>query len=512
MKNDASASWHGFEYQGKITLYHILKRINWLFEERKEEEIFRYSFLVEGEEDFDIFEDINVIELNQVKAQYTKKNVSGYMVAIIKLYLRESAADNVNLKFHTVVEISDWNSNFENSFSAELANMKTQIKQKEKQIKQKEKQIKDKKIKMEDSKTKDKTKVELEKDFIKLEKERTKLSGDCEKLKENCQKLEEVGVEVVKSKIELVEYEINGDKNYYCCSKTIEELIKLEIEKYFLFTNQQNKKNDTEKFLIYLFFKMSQHIRERSEKKVMEKKITFQQICDCLNDDKVLENNDLYYYGLVLNRFLDRSFSSYCESYCHIRKSCDRKSCYLKDTLFMKVNTMTIEDGYELLKKMYPHKTLDNISQSNDAFNDESIMFIYEEFSKEYFHDFLHFHLKENYYFIKKNKTYLPTAINDVADRRKESSIEDYKSKIKKNIEKKEFDIEKLYELDYLITGNIETGINSIEDFYSERLDIEHDMTNENEYVNGQKRNQYIINLRTIEDVREDLDNEESVE
>ena len=90
MKNDASASWHGFEYQGKITLYQVLKRINCLLKEEKTEEISKYSFLVEGKEDFDIYKDDNLIELNQVKAQYTKKNVSGYMEAIIKLYLRES--------------------------------------------------------------------------------------------------------------------------------------------------------------------------------------------------------------------------------------------------------------------------------------------------------------------------------------------------------------------------------------------------------------------------------------
>ena len=44
MKNDASASWHGFEYQGKITLYQVLKRINCLLKEEKTEEISRYSF------------------------------------------------------------------------------------------------------------------------------------------------------------------------------------------------------------------------------------------------------------------------------------------------------------------------------------------------------------------------------------------------------------------------------------------------------------------------------------
>ncbi|WP_458102762.1 hypothetical protein [Enterococcus faecalis] len=110
MNNDASASWHGFEYQGKVTLYQVLKRTNVLLEEGKSEEISRYSFLVEGEEDFDIYEGDDLIELNQVKAQYTKKNISGYMEAILKLYARSSAKKNesVELNFHSVVEIADW--------------------------------------------------------------------------------------------------------------------------------------------------------------------------------------------------------------------------------------------------------------------------------------------------------------------------------------------------------------------------------------------------------------------
>lgn len=491
MNNDASASWHGFEYQGKVTLYQVLRRINGLLDNKKSEKISSYSFLVEGEEDFDIFKDGDLIELNQVKAQYTKKNVSGYMEAIIKLYLRDSAKSNVSLKFHTVVEITDWNDKFEKHFSAELDSMKEKINSQEEKIKQKNKELGDKKTNIEESKIKGITKEDLE-------KECTKLSGDCEKLKEEYQKLEDAGVGDVRSKVELAAYEINGRKNYYCSSDNIEELIKFEIKNYFSKTNQKNKENDAHKFLIYLFFKVSQHIKERSEKKVTEKKIPFQHICDCLNDDKVLENDDLYYYGLVLNRFLYRSFSLYCESYCSIRATCDRKSCYLKNTLFMKLNTMSIEDGYKLLKKMFPHKILEDISLTNDAFNDESFMFIYDEFSEDCFYDSINYHLQDNYYFIKKNKIYFPTGISIVAETRKESSIEDYKKKIRQNIENKAFDIEKLYELDYLITDNLETE----KDFISDRLDIEQDLISE------QKRNRYTINLRKLEDVREDLENE----
>ncbi len=503
MKNDASASWHGFEYQGKITLYQVLKRINCLLKEEKTEEISRYSFLVEGKEDFDIYEDDNLIELNQVKAQYTKKNVSGYMEAIIKLYLRESDHSNIVLKFHTVIEIKDWYDKFENSFNTELVNIEEKIEKQKEKIELKKNEINDKKKEIEASEIKEKTKASLEKECTKLKQQYNGLSVDCEKMKENRQKLVDAGADGVESAVKLVAYEINGVTNNFCSSEMIEELIKLEIKTYFSLTDQKNKENDTEKYLIYLFFEISKHVRERAEKGLMDKKIPFNYVCESLNDDNVLTNDDLYYYGQILNRFLDRSFSSYCEFYCSLHEGCDRKSCYLKNTLFMKLNTMSIEEGYKLLKKMYPHKIIDNISLSQDVFYDGSIFFIFYEFSEEYFHDFISYHLQNNYYFIKKNKTYLPTGISIVSEMQRKASIEEFKKNIRQNIENKAFDIEKLYELDYLITENLETE----EGFISDRLDIEHDLMKKDDYDREQKRNRYIINLRKIDDVREDLIN-----
>lgn len=503
MKNDASASWHGFEYQGKITLYQVLKRINCLLKEEKTEEISRYSFLVEGKEDFDIYKDDNLIELNQVKAQYTKKNVSGYMEAIIKLYLRESDKSKVSLKFHTVVEIKDWHDKFENSFNTELVNIEEKIEKQKEKIDQKKNEINEKKIEIEGSETKDKTRASLENEYTKLEQQYNRLSVDCEKMKENRQKLVDAGADGIKSTVNLVAYEINGLPNNYCSSEMIEELIKLEIKTFFSLTDQKNKENDTEKYLIYLFFEISKHVRERAEKGLTDKKIPFNYICESLNDSKVLTNNDLYYFGLILNRFVDRSFSSYCQSYCSLREVCDQKSCFLKNTLFMKLNTMSIEEGYKLLKRMYPHKIIDDISLSQDVFHDGSIWFIFDEFSEEYFHDFISYHLQNNYYFIKRNKTYLPTGISNVTERRISESIEDFKKNIRQNIENKAFDIEKLYELDYLITENLETE----EGFISDRLDVERDLMNKDDYDREQKRNRYIINLRKINDVREDLKN-----
>ncbi|EME5411664.1 hypothetical protein VY339_001874, partial [Enterococcus faecalis] len=62
--------------------------------------------------------------------------------------------------------------------------------------------------------------------------------------------------------------------------------------------------------------------------------------------------------------------------------------------------------------------------------------------------------------------------------------------------------------VNYLITKNLETGTKNIGDFYSDRLttDEEFDILDENEnnFSAKSKRNNYILNLKKIEDIRED--------
>ena len=67
----------------------------------------------------------------------------------------------------------------------------------------------------------------------------------------------------------------------------IEELIKLEIKTFFHLLTKRIKKNDTEKYLIYYFFEISKHVRERAEKGLMNKRYHLTIFVKLLNDDKV---------------------------------------------------------------------------------------------------------------------------------------------------------------------------------------------------------------------------------
>ncbi|MCI8776065.1 MAG: hypothetical protein HFK00_01550 [Oscillospiraceae bacterium] len=64
----AIPSWEGFEYQGHIALFIVLKHIWHEIELGNREEINLYKLGIEGEEDFSIIKDGNYVSLHQIKA------------------------------------------------------------------------------------------------------------------------------------------------------------------------------------------------------------------------------------------------------------------------------------------------------------------------------------------------------------------------------------------------------------------------------------------------------------
>ncbi|EGO2793372.1 hypothetical protein PSH01_06400 [Enterococcus faecalis] len=462
MNNDASASWHGFEYQGKVTLYQVLKRTNVLLEEGKSEEISRYSFLVEGEEDFDIYEGDDLIELNQVKAQYTKKNISGYMEAILKLYARSSAKKNesVELNFHSVVEIADWDKKFESRYQKELQTM--------------EKRYDENKL------------TDGEKDIYLY--------------------MKNISYDKVQQKICRKGYESGNKIIYYCPSDTIEELIEKEIKKNFELNHREEKVGDSEKYKIQLFFFMGDHIRLRASKNIQRKKISFQDIQECLNNDSVLIPDDKYYYGQIINRLCNDCLESYCNFKCELNEVCKgNTSCYLNQTLFTTLRNLGLEEAINVIIKMFPHIVIEDYNKDNYKIDKYGIDFIYKQFSKKYFYHLMKFNDNtKNYSMVSNDKIiYYPTGM--VGDF---EYLEEYKSDFNTNMASKLFPIDMIYEVNYLITKNLETGTKNIGDFYSDRLttDEEFDILDENEnnFSAKSKRNNYILNLKKIEDIRED--------
>ncbi|EMP2577409.1 hypothetical protein RGJ22_004290 [Serratia marcescens] len=97
MAFDASPSWSGFNYQGKVALYYALKLIN---AEPVDTDLSNYSLMLESTEDFEIRHNEDPISFHQVKA-YNSSSYSEYSDALFGITLELYKQPNVTGRIHT---------------------------------------------------------------------------------------------------------------------------------------------------------------------------------------------------------------------------------------------------------------------------------------------------------------------------------------------------------------------------------------------------------------------------
>lgn len=97
MAFDASPSWSGFNYQGKVALYHTLKLIN---AKPVDTDLSSFSLMLESIEDFEIIIDKSPISFHQVKA-YNENSYSSYSDALLGITLELYKYPNAYGKIHT---------------------------------------------------------------------------------------------------------------------------------------------------------------------------------------------------------------------------------------------------------------------------------------------------------------------------------------------------------------------------------------------------------------------------
>lgn len=116
MAHDASATWSGFNYQGKVALYHSLKLI--IQKVTNQETLDDFSLILENNEDFDILGPNGFESFHQVKAinQTAFNKFEDALFAMI-LQLDNPVHSNVNGFFHTWRPIN-WQG--DNSFRQQL--------------------------------------------------------------------------------------------------------------------------------------------------------------------------------------------------------------------------------------------------------------------------------------------------------------------------------------------------------------------------------------------------------
>lgn len=87
MSHDASATWSGFNYQGKVALYHSLTLIKQKLAENESFDFSSYDLILENHEDFDIKGPDGFISFHQVKA-INKTAFSTYENALFAMLLQ----------------------------------------------------------------------------------------------------------------------------------------------------------------------------------------------------------------------------------------------------------------------------------------------------------------------------------------------------------------------------------------------------------------------------------------
>lgn len=116
MEYDATASWSGYTYQGKVAIYITLKKINYLRSIKPDCSIENYYLELEWMEDFSILyrNDSGVLvyeSIHQVKARQERK-LPAYSSALIKLLQKVEADGNIQNAFLHTMENVDYQNNW----------------------------------------------------------------------------------------------------------------------------------------------------------------------------------------------------------------------------------------------------------------------------------------------------------------------------------------------------------------------------------------------------------------
>ena len=109
--HDASPTWSGFSYQGKVGLYVVLKKLNTYNRQNIQDEFQNWKLEFEWLEDFSIKDDETYMSIHQVKA-YNNRAFSKYKKAIYQLVTNSFMyyTPQINHYLHVITDVSFSNS------------------------------------------------------------------------------------------------------------------------------------------------------------------------------------------------------------------------------------------------------------------------------------------------------------------------------------------------------------------------------------------------------------------
>lgn len=353
---DASNSWNGFNHQGKIALWYVIYQINALFQKGicsadSFDALQDYFLELEYMEDFSICkrqgEEFVYLSVHQVK-DYNTSSVDKYENAILGLVrhlIDIPTIDNACLHITKALDLKGQTilSSAKKVVSElkYLENIKCEIITNRKNADYR-KGLTDKK-KGRPTKFVENLKLVLSNapnESDKVLSDRT-LDIAFDLLLEKIEKEKALYNSISDkelNKIQLYEYEIDGEKLSYCPVDKAEVILKNAIKKYFKQVHPTSYKvedNYVKKCYLYVMGMLDQHIVDRDlryelyKAGIEDRRISFHTIYQWMISDKIDENSEQYYQFYIKEGMQNKliSFCTHCDSEKHDCKCCKITKC-----------------------------------------------------------------------------------------------------------------------------------------------------------------------------------------
>lgn len=317
---DATNSWSGYNYQGKIALFVVLKKINELISMGKMDEIEKYCVELEWLEDFSILykgdDGVQYKTIHQVKAK-DKHNITDYEDALVKLYYKIVNYKTIEYAYlHVCKSINyiedEWNDNVKGL----VLNCRQLKKLQDRIISYKSSPMKKEEVEKiytprRKSDINKLVKEYNEKYFANKKITISNVDEILDKILSDLQLQIEMSQKDVKDedirKIELYSYP-SGD--VYCKLDEINDLIKAEIVNYWKNTRAEEWKCADQGFCEMIFLCLQglidKHITQRhiQYSRITERRIGFELITEVLDSDDSVKRCEEYYLYNIKNKLL----------------------------------------------------------------------------------------------------------------------------------------------------------------------------------------------------------------
>lgn len=351
MAFDASPSWSGFNYQGKIALYHTLTIINNL---SIDTDFSDWSLLLENIEDFEIVEGNTPKSLHQVKA-YNSNSYSNYSDALLEITLELYKNNNASGFIHTWKKIG-----FKKNFTDLISSIKDDLVELLSQYRP-----------MPRNGSSLIEKAVSNKSGIPKTAAILRAAFDGKTADEIYSIIDSIYHESDNSLSRLATY-IYDDSNDYCDLDLINEKIKLEIKKLLSAQGMVDSEEQIDRTFHYLLGMVDNYVTARHKQKKEDEKIsiTFSYIIQAIMEDR--EVISCSYMAFKFKEFFALKIDEYMADEDDYVIPVDKNSCNL--TIIRNyLLSLTPADLWSYYRSFTPQTYLDHSSNIKNAFEVDAI-------------------------------------------------------------------------------------------------------------------------------------------